>query len=226
MTGPEAYFTLLALAVPALVAGLVVHQVGHSLVARLCGDTWGTGRISLHPRYSLQPLPLIVFALGGFCWAPPVVLTPFSLPTRLRRVVVALGGVAGNLLTLVLLSAVIRLVRPDPSSLLATFLGDSWLVTLMLTIVNVLPLPGLDGFLVIRNLVRTPPPWMRWMETNSGTLYALVIGAAIILPFVTGGRLDPSTWFAGAVARPLFDLAVAVPPPATFALPFVNMLFA
>jgi Zn-dependent protease len=226
LSGPERYFTVLVLSLPGLGVGLAGHQLGHALVARLCGDRWATGRLSIRPRQALEPIALCLYALRGVCWAPVLELTPFSLPTRIRRVLVAAGGAAANLLLVGACTLVLRALSPSPTSVLAEIVGDAWLVNLMLVVVNLLPLPGLDGFLILRNLVRRPAGWMVWTEHNAGTLYALLIAAVVLLPFITGDRVDPVRTLRAVAAVPLYGAVIGATMPSVVDLPWINVLFA
>jgi Zn-dependent protease len=138
---------------------------------------------------------------------------------------VAGAGSAANAILVVGLALLLRLSPASGSSLIGEILGDAWLVNLMLLVVNLLPLPGLDGFLMLRNTVRRLPEWMQWMEDNAGTLYALAIAAVVLLPFITGGRLDPVETLRAVAAVPLYGALVGMTMPSVVDLPWINLLF-
>lgn len=227
MSGPVLYFTLLLYSLPGLAVGLVVHELGHVAGARLAGDRWSAGRLSADPRRAVDPIAVCAFVLAGICWSPVLKLSAFAVPSRFRRALTAGCGPLADLLLVVVLSALLRgPLGADPSSVVAHILGQAWLVNLLLlTILNLLPMPGLDGFTLIRSLFRrSVPRWMTWMETNSGTFYGTLLIILIVVPVLTQGTFNPIGWLLQTVVAPIHSLAVGRPP-AYLGLPNIQLLF-
>ena len=117
--------TLLEIAfmIIALLLSLILHEIGHAVVALRCGDPTAKwmGRISLDPRKHLDPIGMICMFFLGIGWARPVPVNPNNFRHRNRdMILVSFAGIFVNLI-LFLLSTFLwvlcfrgsRLSRPD-----------------------------------------------------------------------------------------------------------------
>jgi Zn-dependent protease len=145
-------------ALPVLFA-ITLHEVAHGWVASLCGDNTAKrlGRLSLNPLHHIDPvgtllIPGITLLLGGiiFGWAKPV---PVDF-TRLRNprrdmVLVALAGPLSNLLMAVGWALVARLAVMAHTDFITQPLGYMGMagivINIILMVLNLFPLPPLDG---------------------------------------------------------------------------------
>jgi Zn-dependent protease len=109
------------------------------------------GYLTLDPRRYSNPalsllLPMVFIALGGIGLPGAAVYLRTWFMTPARRTLVSLAGPVANLLLAVLLLALTRLLYdPDHAVLWAgvAFLG---FLELMAVVLNLLPIPGLDGY--------------------------------------------------------------------------------
>jgi len=151
-------------AVPVLLA-ITLHEAAHGFVARHFGDdtAHAQGRISLNPLRHVDPfgtvlVPLVFLVLsklaGGsgmlFGWAKPVPVNFNALRHPKRDMLwVAAAGPAANLFMACAWTAVIRLTPADTSSFFALPLvlmaAAGVLVNAIFLVLNLLPLPPLDG---------------------------------------------------------------------------------
>jgi Zn-dependent protease len=137
---------------------ITLHEASHGYVAWRLGDdtAYRLGRVTFNPLRHVDPfgtviLPAMLFMAGGilFGWAKPVPVN-FRRLNRPRRdmVFVAAAGPASNLV-LATVSALGFHLIPFASAPLGTWLGDalgkSILINLVLAVLNMLPLPPLDG---------------------------------------------------------------------------------
>lgn len=145
------------------------HELGHALVADYLGDPTprNQGRITLNPIPHLSALGLILVIVFGFGWAT----TPIN-PSLLRgnprtsHAIVAVAGPVFNLIMAVLFAIPYRILYDSPLAsawtaaaptlivenlALLLRLGAFWNILLMFF--NLLPLPPLDGFWVLRGLL-------------------------------------------------------------------------
>lgn len=145
------------------------HELGHALVADYLGDPTprNQGRITLNPIPHLSALGLILVIVFGFGWAT----TPIN-PSLLRgnprtsHAIVAIAGPVFNLIMAVLFAIPYRILYDSPLAsawtaaaptlivenlALLLRLGAFWNILLMFF--NLLPLPPLDGFWVLRGLL-------------------------------------------------------------------------
>ena len=137
---------------------ITLHEASHGYVAWRLGDdtAYRLGRVTFNPLKHVDPfgtvvLPALLFITGGFLfgWAKPVPVN-FGRLNRPRRdmVLVAAAGPASNLV-LAAISALGFHLLPFASETLGNWLADalgkSILINLVLAVLNMLPLPPLDG---------------------------------------------------------------------------------
>jgi Zn-dependent protease len=150
--------TVALAAIPVLFA-ITLHEAAHGYVARHFGDMTAAqaGRISLNPLHHIDPfgtviLPLLTLWMGGilFGWAKPV---PVDF-ARLRRpkqdmLWVAIAGPAANLAMALVWSLLYKIGVTFPEGYFAEpLLGMAmWgiRINVVLMVLNLLPLPPLDG---------------------------------------------------------------------------------
>ena len=90
----------------AILASLVLHELGHAYVAYRCGDPTAKmmGRLTLNPLKHLDPLGTALMVLLGFGWARPVPVNPRNFSNYRRDdILVSIAGITVNF-TLFLLS--------------------------------------------------------------------------------------------------------------------------
>ena len=147
-----------------LIVSIIIHEVAHGYAANALGDPTAklAGRLTLNPVPHIDPFgsilipALLAFTNSGFLfgWAKPVPYNPYNLKNqRWGEFFVAGAGVATNLL-LALLFAL--LARYTSSLGLDAFSDASKIivqVNLFLGLFNLIPIPPLDGFTVLRTLL-------------------------------------------------------------------------
>jgi Zn-dependent protease len=157
--------------IPVLFA-ITVHETAHGWMALRLGDPTAQmlGRLSLNPIRHIDPLgtilvPGIMLMLGGFLfgWAKPVPITWENLRRPKQDMAwVAAAGPLANLLMALFWALVARLglALGDISGGLAMYLMYSGVagifINLILMMLNLLPLPPLDGSRVVAALLPGP----------------------------------------------------------------------
>ena len=149
-------------ALPILFA-ITVHEAAHGYVARYFGDLTAArlGRITLNPLKHIDPigtllLPALTVMLGGilFGWAKPVPVNFANLRNPKKDMLwVAAAGPASNLIMAIFWAILLNMVNEPAANngLLNAnyFLTEmSWAgisINLVLMVLNLLPLPPLDG---------------------------------------------------------------------------------
>jgi Zn-dependent protease len=161
-------------ALPILFA-ITVHEVAHGWVARRLGDptAYMMGRLTLNPVRHIDPVgtvivPLALTLLGGFIfgWAKPVPVTWENLRHPKRdMVLVAAAGPLANLAMALLwaLAMKVGMVLGDDVRWVALpliYMGFAGItINLVLMVLNLLPLPPLDGGRVVAGLLPGRLSW-------------------------------------------------------------------
>lgn len=161
-------YQILIWSVPVLFA-ITLHEVGHGWAAMLLGDSTAKdmGRLSINPLKHIDPVgtvvvPLIMFFASGFIfgWAKPVPVNWNQLNNKKRDIaLVALAGPGANLLMIAfwLLIAKLFITAADQGNSVAHILTlMAWagiVINSLLMILNLFPLPPLDGSRVVFSLL-------------------------------------------------------------------------
>jgi Zn-dependent protease len=148
-----------------LVASIVLHELGHALVASWEGDPTPKirGHLTWNPVVHMGWISLALIAVVGIGWGRTPVTPSMFRHRRWGSVLVAGAGPAVNLF-LVALGAMLLVMVLGPDAVLnaslkqvrqlalASPVGAFWLMTLqfnlLLFLFNLIPIPPLDGFSV------------------------------------------------------------------------------
>lgn len=173
---PDQIIQSIAGAILPLIFAITLHEAAHGWVASKCGDKTALmlGRVTLNPIKHIDLvgtliLPIVLLALGGFIfgWAKPVPVAWQNLRhPRRDMALVALAGPAANLgmaflWALIAKGVVLYLTVDSPLWIASTgqFLEAAAsfgiLINCVLLVLNLLPIPPLDGSRVISSLL--PP---------------------------------------------------------------------
>lgn len=158
-------------ALPVLFA-ITVHEVAHGWMARRLGDPTAMmlGRLTLNPIKHIDPVgtvivPLLLLMLGGFIfgWAKPVPVTWQNLKHPKRDMaLVAVAGPLSNLLMAIFWAIVMKIGLSVGDSvawmaLPMIYMGGAGIfINTILMVLNMLPLPPLDGGRVAMGLLPGP----------------------------------------------------------------------
>ena len=169
------FIQTLAISALPIIFAITLHEAAHGYAARHFGDptAWQMGRISLNPLRHVDPVgtllvpALILLVSGGgllFGWAKPV---PVNFG-RLRRpkqdmLWVAAAGPGANLVMALGWALVLKLVIGAPGFAYAEALREMALVGIsingVLMVLNLLPLPPLDGGRIAVSLLPHRAAW-------------------------------------------------------------------
>ncbi|WP_455234155.1 site-2 protease family protein [Thiogranum longum] len=186
---------------PVLLA-ITVHETAHGWVARLFGDRTAEsqGRLTLNPLKHIDPVgtilvPAFMLLTVGFAfgWAKPVPVDwrNFKRPKQDMAWVAAAGPASNLLMGLVwALAARIALTLPPDSWLKPPllFMGVAGIfINTLLMVLNLLPLPPLDGGRVLTGLL--PPPYAyRFARIEPYGIWILI---ALLVTGILGWLLWP-----------------------------------
>lgn len=141
------------------VLGLCLHEFGHAEAARLCGLP-AAGSLSLDPLRAPNPLatmllPTVFTILGGLGFPGGVGASPEGVSSPARRSMIAAAGPAMSLAFLVALVVLYALASPAAETLRAA-LAVSVLFQGTALILGLMPVPGLDGYDIVRPWISGP----------------------------------------------------------------------
>ncbi|MDP1592900.1 MAG: site-2 protease family protein [Gallionella sp.] len=159
MMQTEQLIQTIAIATLPILFAITLHEAAHGYVARHFGDNTAylQGRISLNPLRHIDPvgtilLPLLTLVLGGvlFGWAKPVPVNFSALHNPKKDMLwVAIAGPASNLLMALGWALLFKLSSASPDSYFAEPLMGMVVIgikiNIVLLVLNLLPLPPLDG---------------------------------------------------------------------------------
>ena len=188
-----------AYAMPIIFA-ITVHEAAHGYAAKYFGDMTAhyLGRISLNPLKHIDLvgtiiLPALTIMLGGilFGWAKPVPVNFSNLRNPKKNMMwVALAGPFSNLLMAIFWTFLYARLQLFPDSSIfflqvMTLAGIQ--INLILMVLNMLPIPPLDGGRVAVSLL--PYPWSSYIENLER--YGLFIIIFLLFSGLLGSILSP-----------------------------------
>lgn len=168
--------------VPGIILAFTVHECSHALVAVALGDPTpkNQGRLTLNPGAHISPMGLIMFIIMGFGWAEPVTVNPsnFKHPRR-DDLLVSAAGPFSNLIFAMLLFPIL-IYTPMPGWLYP-FIISAYSINLVLFFLNMLPIPPLDGYHVLKSLFMRRNMKFFWKFEQYGFVVLILLSFAGIL---------------------------------------------
>jgi len=202
-------------AIPVLFA-ITLHEAAHGYVARHFGDMTAqqAGRISLNPLHHIDPvgtvlLPLLTLWMGGilFGWAKPVPVNFAALRHPKKDMLwVAIAGPASNLAMALGWSLIYKLGLTFPENYFADPLLGMALwgikINVVLMVLNLLPLPPLDGGRVAVSLL----PHRQAFQLARIEPYGMIILIFLAVTSVLSLILTPPIRFIFRILLSLFGI--------------------
>ncbi|MCF8109874.1 MAG: site-2 protease family protein [Desulfobacteraceae bacterium] len=183
------------LIIPLLMA-VTIHEVAHGYAALRFGDPTAklAGRLSLNPVKHLDPfgsilLPgLLIFSGAPFVfgYAKPVPVNFYNLTDqRLGTIVVSAAGIVVNLSCAAasgflyrILQMFPQLTASVPGAIISQLLYAFCLISIVLAIFNLIPIPPLDGSRILAALL---PPGARQSYESIGPFGILIVLMLLIM---------------------------------------------
>lgn len=171
------------------VLAVMAHEFAHAAVAYMAGDhtVRDKGYLSFDPRRygdigTSLVIPLIALALGGIGFpGGAVYLRNDLMRSPAWRAAASLAGPGGTLLVLMVLAGVLavwsRATLPGPLFDAVAMLA---FLQAMALILNLLPLPGLDGFNAIRPFM--PAAWEPALRRLDALALVILLAAVFLIP--------------------------------------------
>ena len=190
------------------------------LVAKWHGDDTSEleGLITLSPMSHLDPIGALMIFLIGFGWSKPMPIN-YNRMTNLRRgiVTVALAGPVSHFLAAIvckLIPCLLLLIPPVYESYISSLSSGSISpvhalfmvlsiisqINVCLGVINILPLPPLDGFQVLNQFAGAK--FHNWYYANYmqiNRISTIIIFALFFIGDLTRGLIDPLGWIINLV---------------------------
>lgn len=190
---------------PALLFAITIHEYSHGRMADFLGDPTPrlAGRLTLNPIVHLDPIGAIALLIFRFGWAKPVPINPLNFKNYRRDVILtALAGPVSNFISAFLFSWIFKIslsvlgnIGFGGSSRISAVFINGWFIlvssgvifNLVLAIFNLIPVPPLDGSLVLFSLL--PVKWQYEVEKYKSYTYFILI--ILVFTGVIGKILYP-----------------------------------
>lgn len=201
-----------------------VHEAAHALVAKWLGDDTAErqGRISLNPFSHLDLVGSLLIVFTGFGWAKPVQVNPNRMKNpRGGYALTALAGPVSNLLAAFISIFVWACLLCTESGMAAymssEITGMSSVLMLLqflfsvnvgLAMFNLIPVPPLDGFNVLRFFLGSKAD--RWFYEHQQQLQLGFFALIIILNYMPA-QFNILNIACDFVSNKMFGLVVKIP---------------
>jgi len=175
---------------PGLVIGLTIHEFAHAITAKLLGDCLPErlGRVSLNPVRHLSALGTLSLFFLGFGWGKPVVVNLYNF--KRPKFYYLLSSLAGPVSNLALCGLALGILYLRPRWPIDFIFLSIFYINAILAVVNLLPVPPLDGSKIWPCIIPKMRPTIsgKWTKVWIAVLLVLLFSGAIgrILGFVLG----------------------------------------
>jgi Zn-dependent protease len=195
-----------------VVFAITVHEVAHGWIAKKYGDNTASvlGRLTLNPIKHIDLLGTIILPglllITGtgfiFGWAKPVPVDPRNFKNPLQDMaIVALAGPVSNLLMALGWALITRLgvtigAGTEAISLPLIYSGVAGIsINLVLALINLLPIPPLDGSRILAGMLPSYWAWQYNRLERFGfiilllLLYTNLLGAILAYPMFVAQKV-------------------------------------
>ena len=197
------YIQKIAIYALPVIFAITVHEAAHGFAARYFGDMTAdrAGRITLNPLKHIDPigtiiLPALTLLVGGilFGWAKPVPVDFSRLRNPKRDMLwVAAAGPASNFVMALFWALMIKLAVTTPSvySEPMALMGQAGvMINVVLMVLNLLPLPHLDGGRIAVSLLPNHLAYKYAQIERYGFIILIVLLATGILGRIMAPFID------------------------------------
>ncbi|MBE6052238.1 MAG: site-2 protease family protein [Clostridium sp.] len=148
--------------IPAIIIAFTFHEYAHAKMADKLGDKTPRfqGRLTLNPAKHIDPIGFLLVLIMGFGWAKPVETNPNMYKDYYKDdLKVSLAGPMMNLLLSIVgcfIWVFLIKIQYTSSVKIPLIITDIFRVIFSLNVglfvFNLLPIPGLDGFWILRDI--------------------------------------------------------------------------
>ncbi|WP_291636863.1 site-2 protease family protein [Clostridium sp.] len=181
------------LMIPAILIAFTFHEYAHAIVADRLGDKTPRfqGRLTLNPIAHIDPMGFILILIMNFGWAKPVQTNPSAYKHYYKDdLKVSIAGPIANLilgfLFAILYVLFFKFVQNQSAlnDIIVSILKITGQLNCILFFLNLVPIPGFDGFHIVRDLF----PKFFYNLSDSITRYQFMIFIVLLLPILPNGQ--------------------------------------
>lgn len=198
------------LIIPAILLAFTFHEYAHAITADRLGDKTPRfqGRLTLNPISHIDPIGFIMILVFGFGWAKPVQTNPSAFKNYYKDdLKVSLAGPLANIGLAFIFSIMLGvyskfgLESTQLGSIIYIIIYYTAYLNCMLFFLNLIPIPGFDGFHILRDLF----PKAFYKLSDSIYRYEFLLFMLLILPILPGGS-SVFSYIVGVPSNLLFSL--------------------
>lgn len=189
------------LLIPGILLAFTFHEYAHAYVADRLGDNTPRfqGRLTFNPLAHIDILGFIAIMIFGFGWAKPVQVNPRAFKDYYKDdLKVSIAGVIGNLILALIASillGILFLAESNASNINAQAINiiniivyETLYINCLLAVFNLIPIPGFDGFNVLKDLFpKTMEPIYNMTYRYQIIIFLIIINIA---PYIISKPID------------------------------------
>lgn len=177
----------------ALLIAFSFHEFAHALVADRLGDSTPRqqGRLTLDPMAHIDVVGFLLLLFAGFGWAKPVEIDPRNFKNRKwGDILVSIAGPLTNLIIALIAYIALAFLTMSVSfdnqiivGILSAIIG----LNIGLAVFNILPIPPLDGYHVVKSLFFRYNVKFFWEFER----YSFIVLIILIMTGIIGRIMNP-----------------------------------
>lgn len=199
---------------PGIIIALTFHEFAHAKVANMLGDPTPKlqGRVTLNPMAHIDIIGFIALLLVGFGWGKPVAINGNYFKNFKRdEILVSAAGVTMNFFLAICFAGILKIVSISGLSFFTATLAGSLIsqmlygiiwINIVLMVFNLMPVPPLDGFNIIAELLHLREKGIYHQIYEKGPIILLLL----ILFHVTDKVIGPAANFVMDAVLKIFFL--------------------